>query len=282
MKTIVKIAELRKNFGHEQALKGIQFEIKSGEIFGLLGPSGSGKTTTIKLLTGELDPTSGSLEVLGYSPEMFGRTEYLEKLGILSDKSALYERLTVADNLELYRKLYNTDKEKVDEVLEAVGLLDQKNKRVSKLSKGMKQRILLCKAVLHAPPLLLLDEPTSALDPNTRERIHEMLLKLIESGTTILLTTHDMDEATLLCDNVAFLHEGVIKETGSPEDLRNKYKRNVVHIKYASGLIKTIENSRENFTQLQEALLDQDLIDLHTDFPSLGEVFKSVTGKELI
>lgn len=281
MKTIVKIAELRKNFGHEQALIGIQFEIKSGEIFGLLGPSGSGKTTTIKLLTGELDPTSGSLEVLGYSSEMFGRTEYLEKLGILSDKSALYERLTVADNLELYRKLYNTDKEKVDEVLEAVGLLDQKNKRVSKLSKGMKQRILLCKAVLHAPPLLLLDEPTSALDPNTRERIHEMLLKLKESGTTILLTTHDMDEATLLCDNVAFLHGGIIKETGSPEDLRNKYKRNVVHIKYASGLIKTIENSSENFNQIQEALFDQNLIEMHTDFPSLGEVFKNVTGKEL-
>ena len=220
--------------------------------------------------------------MLGYSSEMFGRTEYLEKLGILSDKSALYERLTVADNLELYRKLYNTDKEKVDEVLEAVGLLDQKNKRVSKLSKGMKQRILLCKAVLHAPPLLLLDEPTSALDPNTRERIHEMLLKLKESGTTILLTTHDMDEATLLCDNVAFLHGGIIKETGSPEDLRNKYKRNVVHIKYASGLIKTIENSSENFNQIQEALFDQNLIEMHTDFPSLGEVFKNVTGKELI
>lgn len=282
MKTIVKITDLRKNFGHEQALKGIQFEIKSGEIFGLLGPSGSGKTTTIKLLTGELEPTSGSVEALGFKADMFGRTEYLEKLGVLSDKSALYDRLTVADNLELYRKLYSTDKKKVDEVLEAVGLLEQKNKRVSKLSKGMKQRILLCKAVLHAPPLLLLDEPTSALDPNTRERIHEMLLKLRESGTTILLTTHDMDEATLLCDNVAFLHEGVIKETGSPEDLRNKYKRNVVHIKYASGLIKTIENSRENFAQLQEALLDQDLIDLHTDFPSLGEVFKNVTGKELI
>lgn len=282
MKTIVKITDLRKNFGHEQALKGIQFEIKSGEIFGLLGPSGSGKTTTIKLLTGELEPTSGSVEALGFKSDMFGRTEYLEKLGVLSDKSALYDRLTVADNLELYRKLYSTDKKKVDEVLEAVGLLEQKNKRVSKLSKGMKQRILLCKAVLHAPPLLLLDEPTSALDPNTRERIHEMLLKLRESGTTILLTTHDMDEATLLCDNVAFLHEGVIKETGSPEDLRNKYKRNVVHIKYASGLIKTIENSRENFAQLQEALLDQDLIDLHTDFPSLGEVFKNVTGKELI
>lgn len=282
MKTIVKITDLRKNFGHEQALKGIQFEIKSGEIFGLLGPSGSGKTTTIKLLTGELEPTSGSVEALGFKSDMFGRTEYLEKLGVLSDKSALYDRLTVADNLELYRKLYSTDKKKIDEVLEAVGLLEQKNKRVSKLSKGMKQRILLCKAVLHAPPLLLLDEPTSALDPNTRERIHEMLLKLRESGTTILLTTHDMDEATLLCDNVAFLHEGVIKETGSPEDLRNKYKRNVVHIKYASGLIKTIENSRENFAQLQEALLDQDLIDLHTDFPSLGEVFKNVTGKELI
>lgn len=282
METIVKVQQLKKIFGHEEALKGIDIEINKGEIFGLLGPSGSGKTTTIKLLTGELDPTSGQIDVLGFKHEQFNLTEYLEKLGILSDKSSLYERLTVADNLELFRKLYNTDKGKVDEVLEAVGLLEHKNKRVSKLSKGMKQRILLCKAVLHTPPLLLLDEPTSALDPNTRERIHDMLLNLKDAGTTILLTTHDMDEATLLCDKVAFLDAGVIKETGSPTALRNRYKTNRIHLTYQTGLVKTLERSEDNKPVISEALLDPNILEIHTDFPTLGEVFKKVTGRELI
>lgn len=282
MEIIVKVQQLKKLFGHEEALKGIDIEINKGEIFGLLGPSGSGKTTTIKLLTGELDPTSGQLDVLGFKHEQFNRTEYLEKLGILSDKSSLYDRLTVADNLELFRKLYNTDKDKVDEVLKAVGLLEHKNKRVSKLSKGMKQRILLCKAVLHTPPLLLLDEPTSALDPNTRERIHDMLLNLKDAGTTILLTTHDMDEATLLCDKVAFLDAGVIKESGSPTTLRNRYKTNRIHLTYQTGLVKTLERSEDNKPVINEALLDPNILEIHTDFPTLGEVFKKVTGRELI
>lgn len=282
MDKIVKVTQLKKYFGNEEALKGIDIEINKGEIFGLLGPSGSGKTTIINLMTGELDPTAGQLDIMGFTQENFNQTEYLEKLGILSDKSALYERLTVADNLELFRKLYNTDKSKVDEVLKAVGLFEQKNKRVSKLSKGMKQRILLCKAVLHTPPLLLLDEPTSALDPNTREQIHAMLLKLKEAGSTILLTSHDMEEATLLCDKVAFLHGGLIKESGTPTSLRNTYKTNLVHITYPTGLVKSIERTKENISIISHALLDPTILEIHTDFPTLGEVFKKVTGKELI
>ena len=279
---MIHVTELKKTFGAEHALKGIDFEVAKGEVFGLLGPSGSGKTTTIKLLTGEFKSSGGSLEVNGTSDKHFGKTSYVKNLGILSDKTSLYDRLTVSDNLELYRKLYDAPKNVVDEVLGKVGLLEKKGKRVSKLSKGMKQRVMLCKAVLHKPDVLFLDEPTSALDPTTTEKIHEMLEELKNEGTTIMLTTHNMDEATRLCDRVAFLCEGVIKETGSPETLRHRYKKNEVHLTYEDGGVRTVGRELENQGFLKEALFDTSVIDIRTDFPTLGEVFKKVTGKELV
>ncbi|HIV82890.1 MAG TPA: ABC transporter ATP-binding protein [Candidatus Salinicoccus merdavium] len=279
---MIHVTELKKTFGAEHALKGIDFEVAKGEVFGLLGPSGSGKTTTIKLLTGEFKSSGGSLEVNGTSDKHFGKTSYVKNLGILSDKTSLYDRLTVSDNLELYRKLYDAPKNVVDEVLGKVGLLEEKGKRVSKLSKGMKQRVMLCKAVLHKPDVLFLDEPTSALDPTTTEKIHEMLEELKNEGTTIMLTTHNMDEATRLCDRVAFLCEGVIKETGSPETLRHRYKKNEVHLTYEDGGVRTVGRELENQGFLKEALFDTSVIDIRTDFPTLGEVFKKVTGKELV
>lgn len=279
---MIHVTELKKTFGAEHALKGIDFEVAKGEVFGLLGPSGSGKTTTIKLLTGEFKSYGGSLEVNGTSDKHFGKTSYVKNLGILSDKTSLYDRLTVSDNLELYRKLYDAPKNVVDEVLGKVGLLEEKGKRVSKLSKGMKQRVMLCKAVLHKPDVLFLDEPTSALDPTTTEKIHEMLEELKNEGTTIMLTTHNMDEATRLCDRVAFLCEGVIKETGSPETLRHRYKKNEVHLTYEDGGVRTVGRELENQGFLKEALFDTSVIDIRTDFPTLGEVFKKVTGKELV
>lgn len=279
---MIYVTDLKKTFGNEHALKGINFKVGKGEVFGLLGPSGSGKTTTIKLLTGEFKPDSGDIEVNGTGSKHFGRTSYVRNLGILSDKSSLYERLTVKDNLELFRKLYGAPKEVVDEVLDKVGLAGEKDKRVSKLSKGMKQRVLLCKAVLHKPDVMFLDEPTSALDPTTTEKIHEMLEDLKSEGTTIMLTTHNMDEATRLCDRVAFLHEGVIKETGAPEILRHKYKKDEVHLTYEDGGVRTVGRNEGNGGLLKEALFDESVIDIRTDFPTLGEVFKKVTGKELV
>lgn len=279
---MIHAENLKKVFGSEHALKGVSFDVKKGEVFGLLGPSGSGKTTTIKLLTGEFKANGGSLEVNGTEDKHFGRTSYVRNLGILSDKSSLYEKLTVKDNLELFRKLYGAPKNVVDEVLKDVGLMDEKGKRVSKLSKGMKQRVLLCKAVLHKPDVLFLDEPTSALDPTTTEKIHEMLERLKDGGTTIMLTTHNMEEATRLCDRVAFLYEGVIRETGEPETLRHKYKKNEVHLTYEDGGVRTVGRKMENENILKQAMLDADVIDIRTDFPTLGEVFKKVTGKELV
>jgi len=282
MEAIITAEGLQKIFGNESALDGIEFEIGRGEIFGLLGPSGSGKTTTIKILTGEFEPDAGRVEILGYEHGEFGRSSYIKQLGILSDNSSLYDRLTVKDNLELLRKLYGTNKEKVMQVLKDVGLEKHSDKRVSVLSKGMKQRILLCKAILHEPEILFLDEPTSALDPITTDRIHDMLLRIKERGTTIMLTTHDMGEATTLCDRVAFLNNGRILEQGVPKLLRHAYKKNEVHITMNGGRTMSIERSTENKTELEEALFDSEVIDIRTDYPTLGEVFKNVTGKELV
>lgn len=280
--SIIQVDNLKKSFGSEQALRGITFNVAQGQIFGLLGPSGSGKTTTIKIMTGEFKPSDGDVNVNNYNYKQFGKNDYVSSLGILSDKSSLYDRLTVKDNLELFRKLYNAPKGSVEKVLKDVGLEDEMNKTVSKLSKGMKQRILLCKAVIHRPAILFLDEPTSALDPTTTERIHDMLEELRDDGTTVLLTTHNMDEATRLCDNVAFLYQGVIQDYGSPRDLRHKYKRNEVHITYKDNSVKTVERTVENKQLLDNVLFDEEVADVRTDFPTLGEVFKKVTGKELV
>lgn len=282
MDKVIILENVKKNFGNEEALKGMTIEIAKGEVFGLLGPSGSGKTTTIKILTGELEPSEGRVEVLDQSHESFNSTQYVKSLGILSDNSALYERLTVKDNLALFRKLYNTDQVKVDQVLKDVGLEKHINKRVKDLSKGMKQRILLCKAVLHEPEVLFLDEPTSALDPGTTESIHAMLLKIKAQGTTIMLTTHNMDEATALCDTVAFLNNGTITDMGSPESLRQAYKTNEIHITYSNGTTRHIQRTIENRSQLEKALFDPEAVNIESDYPTLGEVFKKVTGKELV
>src|SRR5699024_8159760 len=191
-------------------------------------------------------------------------------------------RLTVKDNLELFRKLYNAPKGSVEKVLKDVGLESEIDKTVSKLSKGMKQRILLCKAVIHRPAILFLDEPTSALDPTTTEKIHDMHEELRYYGTTILFTRHNIDEATLLCDKVAFLYQGNIQDSGAPSDLRHKYKREEVHITYNDGTMKTVEKKEENRQLLNNVLFSEEVADVRTDFPTLGEVFKKVTGKELV
>lgn len=278
----IRVKQLEKKFGTHHALKGIDFSIQRGEVFGLLGPSGSGKTTTIRILIGELAKSKGEIEVLGFGAESFTKNEYLTRIGILSDRSALYERLTVEDNLQLFRRLYQVESTVIDRVLKDVGLEDERKKKVKDLSKGMKQRVLLSKAVMHKPDVMFLDEPTSALDPATTNKIHEMLEDLKAQGTTILLTTHDMDEATKLCDNVALLDEGVFKEYGSPEALRDKYKQNTIHVTYQDGKRETIERTEENKDRLASLIVDPNVLSLNSDYPTLGEVFIKVTGRELV
>jgi ABC-2 type transport system ATP-binding protein len=282
LENAIEVTGMQKVFGPNPAIKNVSFNVKKGEIFGLLGPSGSGKTTTIKILTGESAQTAGNVNVLGIDSKQFGTADFQTKIGILSDNSALYERLTVYDNLKLFCKLYNAPLKQIDFILREVNLQDEGSKTVSKLSKGMKQRVLLAKALMHKPDLVYLDEPTSALDPGNMAHIHRGLKKLNEAGTTIFLTTHNMEEATDLCDRVAFLHNGELQELDNPNALRYKYSTHAFHVETFAGERLVIENEPDNADQIRKLIASGQVKAMHTDNPTLGQVFLKVTGKELV
>jgi ABC transporter, ATP-binding protein len=275
MTSMVVARNIVKTFGRKRALNSINFEIRKGEIFGFLGPSGSGKTTMINILTGQLLPDSGITQLLGKDSQDLHPTD-LEKIGIVSDQSGFYEKLSLEKNLLLYAKLYGVNLNRVDELLDKVGLLASKKVLAEQLSTGMKQRMLLARALINQPKILFLDEPTSGLDPTTSKSIHELLVQLKESGTTIFLTTHDMNEATLLCDHLALLNKGKLIEQGSPVDIIQKYNTN--------KRIKVIYKNRQerifDFSELS-TLATNDLISIHSCEPTLEEIFIRLTGEKL-
>ena len=275
MSSIVVSKNIVKTFGTKIALNKINFEIKEGEIFGFLGPSGSGKTTMINILTGQLLQDGGNSQLLGKDSYSLNSTD-LEKIGIVSDKSGFYEKLSLEKNLLLYAKLYGVNLNRVDELLNKVGLLESKSILAEQLSTGMKQRMLLARALINQPKILFLDEPTSGLDPTTSKSIHELLVDLKENGTTIFLTTHDMNEATLLCDNLALLNKGKLIEQGNPADIIQKYNTN--------KRIKIIYKNREerifDFSELTKLNVD-DIISIHSCEPTLEEIFIESTGEKL-
>ena len=194
-------------------LSGVNFEVAQGEIFGLLGPSGSGKTTLINILTNQLEPNGGSAHVQATSFET----------GLMLDEDGLYPRLNCFENLDVFARIYGMPPASSLEALVSVGLEDAAKKPVTSLSKGMRQRLALARAILHSPKILFLDEPTSALDPATAEGMHELIDGLREKGATIFLTTHNMDEAVKLCDRVALLHKGQIVEHGPPREICKRH-----------------------------------------------------------
>ncbi|AYF93418.1 MULTISPECIES: ABC transporter ATP-binding protein [Streptococcus] len=275
MTSMVVARNIVKTFGSKTALNSINFEIREGEIFGFLGPSGSGKTTMINILTGQLLPDSGNTQLLGKDSQDLHPTD-LEKIGIVSDQSGFYEKLSLEKNLLLYAKLYGINLNRVDELLDQVGLLASKKILAEQLSTGMKQRMLLARALINQPKILFLDEPTSGLDPTTSKSIHELLVHLKESGTTIFLTTHDMNEATLLCDHLALLNKGKLIEQGSPADIIQKYNTN----KRIKVIYKNHQERIFDFSELS-TLATNDLISIHSCEPTLEEIFIRLTGEKL-
>ncbi|WP_347086472.1 ABC transporter ATP-binding protein, partial [Streptococcus mutans] len=212
MNTPVIVAkDIRKIFNKAVALDAISFSIEKGQIFGFLGPSGSGKTTTINILTGQLMADNGQSSILGQDSRKLTSQE-LGKIGLVGDTSGFYEKISLYNNLLFYSKYYGIDKTTVDNLLKRVGLYDSRKTVAEKLSTGMKQRMLLARALINKPRVLFLDEPTSGLDPATSQTIHSLILELKAAGTAIFLTTHDMNEATLLCDKLALLNEGRLVE----------------------------------------------------------------------
>ncbi|MFT4143878.1 MAG: ABC transporter ATP-binding protein [Mobilitalea sp.] len=275
----IRINTVTKSFREKEVLKGISLEVPAGEIFGLLGPSGAGKTTLIKILTGQLS-YQGSAEILGKSCDKLDRGIYSD-IGMMTDNSGIYERLTCYDNLILFARFNNVKKEQVTKVLDRVGLTDKKA-NAGKLSKGMKQRLILARALLHHPRLLFLDEPTSGLDPATAEEIHKLLLGLKAEGTTIFLTTHNMMEAQKLCDHIALLNEGTIVEYGVPDEICRKYNQeNIISVLCRNGRLITLRNQPEHAAQIAELFTRDEVEAIHSSEPDLETVFMKLTGKEL-
>ena len=275
MNESILISNLTKKFKDKTALKEISFSINSGEIFGFLGPSGAGKTTTITILTGQLPPDEGEVKILGKDCAQLTSDDFLE-LGIMSDNVGFYDRLSLYDNLLFFAKFHSVEISYLDHLLKRLKLYDDRFNKAEKLSTGMKQRMLLIRAILHSPKVIFLDEPTSGMDPTLSQIVHELLLEIKNSGATIFLTTHNMDEATKLCDSIALLHEGKIVEQGSPREIIDKYSQtDKVKISYFDG--------REIIVPKEEAYkyLGENTKTINTLETSLESIFIQLTGDKL-
>lgn len=272
---MIKVERVTKRFGDNIALNQISFSINEGEIFGFLGPSGSGKTTMINILTGQLQVNSGKTELLGKDSQKLLPSDF-EELGLVGDTSGYYEKLSLYNNLLLFARLYGVSKSRIEEILKQVGLYDSKDTPAEKLSTGMRQRMLLARALINYPKVLFLDEPTSGLDPTTSKKIHKLLQELKERGTTIFLTTHDMNEATLLCDNLALLNKGDLIEQGSPGEIIQKYntEKNVA-VTYSDSTKKVVR-----FEDLQQEDYKK-MMTIHSCEPTLEDIFIKLTGEKL-
>jgi len=273
---VIKADNLVKSFGSFKAISSLTFEVNKGEILGFLGPSGSGKTTTINILTGQLKPDQGQSSILGKSSTNLNE-EDLTNIGLITENSGYYEKLSLYDNLLFFSKFYDVPQGNLDDLMKRVGLYDRRKTLAEKLSTGMKQRMLLVRAIINKPQVLFLDEPTSGLDPSTSQSIHELIKELQAEGTTIFLTTHDMHEATILCDKIVLLNKGQIVEAGTPSDLIQKYntaKR--VKITYQSG-----KEDYLSFSELGQISQTDDILTIHSCEPTLEDVFIQLTGGKL-
>lgn len=268
---VIDAKNIRKTFGKSLAIDDISFSIAEGQIFVFLGPSGSGKTTTINILTGQLRADSGQARIFNQDSRKLSSRE-LAKIGLVSDTSGFYEKMTLYNNLLFYGKYYGVDNSYIDELLKKVGLYGSRKTVAEKLSPGMKQRMLLARALINKPKVLFLDESTSGLDPSTSRAIHELILELKEERTTIFLTTHDMNEATLLYDSLALLNEGRLVETGSSSSLIQKYNQD-------KPVKLTYQDKSEEILPFDElARVMEEVIAIHSCEPSLEDIFIELIG----
>ena len=281
---MIEVNNLHKSYEDRAVLNGITFRVEAGEVFGFLGPNGAGKTTTLRILTGQLFPSYGSASILGLDAS--SEASVLQgKIGIVPERSNLYERLTVSQNLEFFCRLYGSDISAVNSLLERVGMDRERHTQVKKLSKGMRQKVLLVRALLHKPSLLFLDEPTSGLDPASASVVQEFLKDLNREGMTIFLTSHNMEEVDRLCGRVAFLDKGRLAAIGTPGELKLRYSgsRLKVLIQTEDGLAeKELELSGEESARMMYRWMAEGKVrSVHSSEPTLGDIFMKVTGRDI-
>ena len=230
---VIEIKNLTKKFGDKVVLNGINFDVAEGEVFGYLGPNGAGKTTTMRIILGLLNPTSGEALVMGRN--LAEDDEARGRIGVVLENDGLYEDQTAYDNLDYYAQLYDVskrkEKERIEELLKFVGLYDLRYEKVGAFSKGMKRKLAIARALVHDPEILFLDEPSAGLDPEAQRMVRELIVNLSkESGKTIFLNSHNLDEVQRICDRTAILHRGKIVVCDTVENLREKFSKPVVLI----------------------------------------------------
>ena len=242
--SVITINQLTRHFKETVAVDNLSLEVQAGEIFGFLGHNGAGKTTTVRLLNGVIDPTSGSMRVLGLDPQVNGPA-LRARTGVLTETPSMDERLTAWDNLSIYADLYGVPrvdmKARIHELLTEFDLADRTNEKVGGYSKGMKQRLALARALLHKPELLFLDEATSGLDPVSAHHVNELIERMARrEGCTVFMCTHNLVEAQRLCDRVAILEHGRLVALGTPTELTNQYVRRLdVEMEISAEQIET-------------------------------------------
>jgi len=277
----VAVTDLHKSYGAYEALRGIDFEIEAGEVFGLLGPNGAGKTTTVEILEGYRRRDRGSVSVLGEDPQRAG-LDWRERVGVVLQSSAMYPNLDVTESLELFAGYYEQPLE-VDRVVELIGLTEKRHARVRTLSGGQKRRLDLGLGLIGDPEILFLDEPTTGFDPAARRAAWDVIRSLRSLGKTILLTTHYLDEAEQLSDRVAVLRDGRIAAIGRPAELAGAAP--ATEIRYRSGgeeiLVSTHEPTRVLHELTAQALAEgRELEGLTVRRPSLEEIYLALTAED--
>ena len=276
--------DLRFSYGEVEAVKGISFEIAPGEIFGFLGPNGAGKTTTIKMLTGQLRPKGGVVRILGRD---VGRDDPVTQaqIGVCFEEKNLYDAMSGTENLRFFAALYGADGVDTDALLERVGLADRAGDRVGSYSKGMRQRLMVARSILHQPMVLFLDEPTDGLDPVSSKAIRGLIREEAERGAAVLLTTHDMWEADELSHRVAFINEGQIYAIDTPENLKIQHGQRSVKVRRREGSGVAEESYALDDPavgeQLRAAVQSEGLMTIHTEESTLENIFVEMTGRTL-
>ena len=274
----IAVRDLKKSYGSYQALRGISFDIKEGEVFGLLGPNGAGKTTTIEILEGYRTRDEGEVEVLGFDPERAG-SAFRERIGVVLQQSQLWPNLTVAETHRLFAGYYEHPRD-AEEVIALVGLAEKRDARVKTLSGGQKRRLDLGVALVGDPDLVFLDEPTTGFDPAARRAAWDMIRSLRSLGKTILLTTHYLDEAEQLADRLAVLREGIIIREGTPAELTGGSSETEVRYRKDGNevVMRTTEPTKLLQRLTAEALAEgHELEDLSVRRPTLEDVYLSLT-----
>ena len=276
MAILIQAEHITHFFGDKKIIDDISFAVEKGEVIGLLGPSGAGKTTLVNILTGQLKATGGSVKICG------GDGGKSLETGIMMDSFGLYERLSVWENLRIFADIYRVSAERIEKLLDRTQLRQARNTAVSKLSKGMRGRVNLCRALLKDADILYLDEPTSGLDPATTWKIHQLIGEEREAGTTVFLTTHNMHEAETLCDRVMLLNQGKIVEQGVPRDICTRHNsRREIEVTLQGGERHVIQNVRESEGILSEWIRAEKILAIHSSEPDLEKVFLSITGRRL-